>query len=197
MAMYTYKDRTRLFKETSSVIGIGHFLINLYNYPTKELLTARKLILESEANVNRKKYDATRATIREKMIEAIWQPYTNSSDVAKYRVDVEKELISEESQMSKEDLEKLNRNRLQSNKVQRFSVFEKKLIEELRGLMALNIRFEPIEGEKAKISSEKEIKEIIKNRVKSYYNNTFHYDDESKKSDNSKPVKDSVITIGA
>ena len=186
MKLYTLKERAEMYKGTGSEIGLNSFLIELYNYPTKDELDVRKVVLGYELGNRR----LGQQKIRVDMARMVWEARTKLEDLIKARTEVEAELIEEESEMKVADLEKLNQNRIASNAVQKISVFEKQLVYETRHLAGYKGNDEKSEERKPTLTNYAEIKQHIYDRVKAYYNNEFHYDLEKGKKE------EKVETIG-
>ncbi len=192
MKLYTLKERADMYRETGSEIGANSFLIELYNYPTKDELDVRKVVLGYELGNKR----LGQQHLRVEMARMAWSARTELEDLIDARVEVEEELIEEENNMSADELEKLRKNRIASNSSQKISVFEKFLVYETRDMAGYRMNDEKIEDGKPTLTNYAEIKQHIYDRVKAYFNNEFHYDLEKMKKASLNYEPEKVETIG-
>jgi len=197
MGVYKAEEVKKMIAGTGCSTGRKKMLIELYQFPTKEALTARKAILGNHIIVNREE----QFELRLKLVEIHWGTRTKLEQLVNARKNVENKLNEEERNMKPKELDEYINKRNKSNALQHFQVFEKYLLDETREMMGYSITDEKDDEIKPTLTTDKAIEDHIYKRVKAYYNNEFHYDLDAIKKEKQKIAeelakKSGVETIG-
>lgn len=190
--IYSRREQNDMLLNTGAVPSIQKYNINLIEYPNRDAINKRKIVLGNMLAQTLKDGRVLAANIRMKLVESFWSTKTKNEMLTKCRLEVEKQMIDDEGKLSMDDLSKLLNTRREANRVQRFGEFEAGLLREIREKLGLNFRDEKDKDMTPQDLSEDDIKKIMVDRLKAYHRNEFHYEYDHPENRRPRPVE----TIG-